>query len=299
MRNVLAVLLAATAAVCGALAWSGFRVDGFLDHPDEVKKLYGPVIDDPQVRERLTKNANDKLFQGIHVENAQLEGLLEEPLGKVVDAVLDSPEAHAAWLEALDESRAAYVEQVRSGQASAGEIPLVLDPFVKQVNAKVDQVVDQLAERFPALRSMVPASGAVFGDEWRMRFSITERIPISAVGVPMLTSQVKQSAHWEAYAVVSAAALVLALLVAKRRAVVFMAAGFVAVAMGALVMGLTGMLDTSARVVSEPLARPFILGIKDVAGSVGLPVLIAGGVSVVLALVGLGIGRARRRPVEY
>ena len=84
MRNVLAVLLAATAAVCGALAWSGFRVDGFLDHPDEVKKLYGPVIDDPQVRERLTKNANDKLFQGIHVENAQLEGLLEEPLRMLV-----------------------------------------------------------------------------------------------------------------------------------------------------------------------------------------------------------------------
>ena len=299
MRNVLAVFLAAVAAVCGAFAWAGFRVDGFLGHPDEIKQLYGPVIDDPQVRERLTKNANETLFQNINVQNSELERLLEEPLGKVVNTVLDTPEAHSAWLQSLDESRAAYVDQVRSGHASAGDIPLILDPFAKQVNRKVDQVLDQSTEQVPGLRSVIPKSGAVFGDQWRMRFSITEQIPISAVGIPMLTMQVQQSAHWEAYAVVSAASFILALLIARRRAVPFVAAGVVALAFGALVLGLTGMLDTSARVVSEPLARPFILGIRDVTSSIGLPVTAAGGGLLVLGLIGLAVGRARRRSVEY
>lgn len=299
MRNVLAVFLAAVAAVCGAFAWAGFRVDGFLDHPDEIKQLYGPVIDDPQVRERLTKNANETLFQNIKLQNSELERLLEEPLGKVVNTVLDTPEAHEAWLQSLDESRAAYVDQVRSGQASAGDIPLILDPFAKQVNRKVEQALDQSTEQVPGLRSVLPKSGAVFGDQWRMRFSITEQIPISAVGIPMLTMQVQQSAHWEAYAVVSAASFILALLIARRRAVPFVAAGVVALAFGAVVLGLTGMLDTSARVVSEPLARPFILGIRDVASSIGLPVTAAGGGLLVLGLIGLAVGRARRRSVEY
>lgn len=287
MRNVLAVLLAALAAIAGASAWGGSVADRTLTQPETVQSTLGPLIDDAGVRSMLATRVQaqvvSRLPGGVIPKNAKT--VVEGVIKKATDAVLDDPGVKQAWNESLDESRKLYVTRVRDEGGSAGRIEVVLDPLATLAASHVSEAIKGLG--IP-----VKAPGNV---SWKLDQNISDISPLASLTVPGLQLVVTQSKHWAWYGVAGGVLMLLALLAARRRAVPVVTAGVIGGTAGLVGLWAAGLVKNIAGAASNPVMTAAAGSVAEVIRATSVPIAVAGAAVLVLGIVMLIIGAARNR----
>lgn len=293
MRNVLAVLLAALAAISGASAWGGWVVDKTLTQPETVQSTLGPLIDDPGVRAMVSTRVKAQVIERLPggVVPKKAEKVVGAAVTKATNSVLDDQEVRAAWLEALDESRKLYVHRVREEGASAGRIEIVLDPIA---NLAAKHITDALSGIGLKIKAPPTAS-------WRLDEDISDVSPLASLVVPGTQLVVNQSQYWLGYAIASAVLMLLALLAALRKAVAVITAGVVAGVAGLVGVWLAGIVSSVAGGGNNAVMQSAGSAISELIRGTSYPVALTGGGLILFGIVMLIIGgvRRRRRSVDY
>lgn len=286
MRNVLAVLLAVLAALAGASAWGGSVANRALTQPSVVQEQFGPMIDQPAVRSMVATRVNAQLIQALPggVVQEKLKEPVKKASEKVTNAVLDDPEVRAAWLRSLDATRAQYVQRVREEGGSAGRVEVVLDPLS-------DLVAGHITD---ALKTLGVKDAPTVHTSWRLDNNIGQAVPVAGLAVPVMQLVVTQSEHWPMYALAGLVLFALALLVASRRVVPFVAAGFVGLLAGAVGVASGGILGGAGGGLNNAVMSLALKGMGEEITATSIPVVIGGGVLLVVAIVMAVIGRSRR-----
>lgn len=234
MRNVLAVILAAAAAFCGACAWGGFVMDKALTQPEVIRTNVGPLIDDDGIRSMISTQVSDQIVKhlpgGVIREHAK--PAVDATTKKATQSVLDDPGVRDAWSEALDRTRAGYTQQVRSGRDGAGHLEMVLDPMANLISGHITTALAKIGVRITDPPQV----------KWRVSQDMSDISPLMSLSSPVLTLVVTQSEYWQRYAVAAGASLLLGLIVARRRGVVLVTAGFVGLAAGVVGLGVSGLV---------------------------------------------------------
>jgi len=293
MRNVLAVLLAALAAIAGASAWGGSVADKALTEPTTIQQTLGGLIDDDGVRSMVATRVKAQLVERLPdgVIPEKLATAVEKTVQRASDAVLDDPSMRQAWLDSLDASRQLYVQRVREEGGSAGRVEVVLDPVATVVAGHVTDAISSLGiEVSPA--KTVP---------WRLDQTIGDISPLAALSVPLMKLVTVQSEHWFWYGVAAAVLALLALLAARRRAVAVLAAGFVAGAAGLVGIWGAGVVAGLGGAAPNPILAAAAGSVGELVRSTSTPVAWTGVVVLILGIVMMIIGgtRARRRSLDF
>ncbi|RII43465.1 hypothetical protein [Galactobacter valiniphilus] len=293
MRNVLAVLLAALAAISGASAWGGSVVDKALTQPETVRSTLGTLIDDQGVRAMIGTRVKAQVVERLPggVIPKKLEKVVDTAITAATNGVLEDPKTREAWLTSLDRSRELYVQRVRDEGGSAGRIEVVLDPLA---TLAAQHVASGLTSA--GIKVQAPATVA-----WRLDQNIGDISPLASLSVPVLQLSVSQSEHWGWYALAAVVLMALALLSAKKRGIPVVTAGFVGGSAGVVGLWASGVVGGIGSAASNPIMAAATSSIAGVVNSTSQPVAIAGGALFVLGIVMLIIGAAvrRRRSVDW
>lgn len=287
MRNVLAVLLAAVAAFCGAGAWAGYTMDKALTQPETVRSTVGPLIHDDGVQDMIATRVREQIVSRLP------GGVIQEKLKPAVDAaaktattaVLEDDDVEKAWLEVLDLTREGYTEQVRSGENSGGHIEMVLDPVADLASEHVTSALAKVGVKVEDKPDI----------EWRVSQELSDISPLVSLVTPILTLTVTQSAHWLVYSLVAAAGLLLGLLVASRRAIVFVTAGFLALALGLIGNGAASMVTSGTKGSSNAVIQAISEVFTDQVRAASVPLSLVGGALLVVGIVMMVVTGVRRR----
>lgn len=287
MRNVLAVLLAAVAAFCGAGAWAGYTMDKALTQPEIVRTTVGPLIHDEGVQDMVATQVREQIVSRLP------GGVIQEKLKPAVDAaaktatkrVLEDDEVDRAWLQVLDLTRERYTEQVRSGKESAGHIEMVLDPVADLVGDHVGAALKKVGVDVKSTPDLT----------WRISQDLSDVSPLMSLVTPILTLTVTQSAHWLGYALVAGGSLLLALVAARRRAIVFVTAGFLSLALGLIGAGAAGMVSNGTESSSNAVIRSIAEVFTDQVRGASVPLSLVGGVCMMVGIVTMVVTGVRRR----
>lgn len=293
MRNVLAVLLAALAALSGASAWGGSVIDQALMQPQTLHSTLGPLIDNKDVRAMLVTRVKAQVVERMPggVVPKRASKLVDAAITQATDAMLDDPQVKQAWLDSLDESRELYVQRVRQEGGNAGRVEVVMDPLATLAAQHVADALSSTGVKISPPKSVT----------WRLDENISEISPVASIAVPGTQLVVHQSQYWLWYAVVGGVLMLLALLAAKRRAVAVVTAGVVGGAAGLVGVWAAGLVGDVAGGSGNAVVSSAAGSIAELIRQTSLPVAVAGGGLFVLGVVMLIIGGVmnRRRSVDF
>ncbi|RKW71531.1 hypothetical protein [Galactobacter caseinivorans] len=293
MRNVLAVLLAALAALSGASAWGGSVIDQALTQPQTLHSTLGPLIDNQDVRAMLATRVKAQVVERMPggVVPKRAAKLVDAAAKRATDAVLDDPQVKQSWLDSLDESRELYVQRVRKEGGNAGRVEVVLDPLATLAATHVSDALNSTGVKIKAPSNVT----------WRLDEDISEISPVASLAVPGTQLVVHQSQYWLIYAIVAAALMLLALLAAKRRAVAIFTAGVVGGAAGLVGVWVAGLVGGVAEGNGNAVAGAAAGSLGTLMRETSFPVALAGAALFVLGVVMLIIGGVvnRRRSVDF
>lgn len=290
MRNVLAVLLAAVAALCGASAWGGFTIDKVLTQPETVQESFGPLIEDAGVRDMVATWVHGETVSQLPggVIPKQLDSVVEKVIDRATDSVLDDPSVQQSWNDSLEETREQYTRQVRQEDGSAGHVEMVLDPFANLASQKV---VD-------ALQAAGIQANAPQDRTWRLEYELSDVSPLVSMSVPVIQLVVTQSEYWPWYAGAAAVLALLALLVARRRGVPIIAGAFVLGLAGLVGWWSASMVGGITRGAGNAMVAAVADPVADLVRQTSIPLVIAAAVLLVLGIVVSVVGSRRRRRSE-
>lgn len=293
MRNVLAVLLAALAALSGASAWGGSVIDQALTQPQTLHSTLGPLIDNTDVRAMLSTRVKAQVVERMPggVVPKRAEKIVNAAIKKATDAVLDDPQVKQSWLDSLDASRELYVQRVRQEGGNAGRVEVVLDPLATLAAKHVAGALSSSGVKVKAPTSVT----------WRLDESISEISPVAGIVVPGTQLVVHQSQYWQIYAIAAVALMLLALLAATRRAIAVVTAGVVGGAAGLVGVWVAGLVGGVSDGNGNPVMSAAAGSLGELIRQTSFPVAVAGGALFVLGVVMLIIGGVlnRRRSVDF
>jgi hypothetical protein len=252
-----------------------------------VQTTVGPLIHDSSVQDMIAAQVRDQIVKRLPggVVPAKLEKVVDKASTAATKAVLNDKGVEKAWLQVLDQTRAGYTQQVRSGKEDAGHIVMVLDP-----------VADLASDRVAAALKKVGVKTTHKVDvKWRLSQDLSDVSPLMNLVTPALNLTVKQSAHWLTYALISGGSLLLGLLAAKRRAIVLVTAGFVALGFGLVGNGLSGMISDALKGSSNAVIRSIAQVFTDQVRGASLPVIFVGAAVLVVGIVIMVVTGVRRR----
>lgn len=287
MRNVLAVLLAAAAAFCGASAWAGYTMNKALTEPETVRTTVGPLIHDDGVQDMIATRVRDQIVSRLPggVIQKKVKPAVDSGAKAATKAVLEDDGVEKAWLKVLDRTREGYTEQVRSGEKDAGHIEMVLDPVADLVGEHVAGALKKIGVKVKDTPDV----------RWRVSQNLSDVSPLMNLVTPVLNLTVKQSAHWLTYALISGGCFLLGLLVAKRRAVVFVTSGFVALGFGLVAGGASGMISNAIEGNGNAVVRSIAEVFTDQVRTASLPVSLVGGAVLLAGIIMMIVTGTRRR----
>lgn len=294
MRNVLAVLLAAIAAICGASAWGGYTIDKALTQPETVQESFGPLVDNAGVRDMVATWIHGEtvaLLPG-GVVPAKLDAAVKVVIDKATNAVLDDPASKQAWEESLQETREQYAQQVHSG-GSATHIQMVLDPFANLASSKIVSTLQAAGINASASQDRT----------WRLEYELGDVSPLVSTTVPAVQLVVSQSQYWARYAIAAAVAGVLGLVIAKRRGVPIIASAFVLGAAGLIGWFSASMVGSVTRGAGNALVVAVADPVAALVRSTSMPlVFVAVGllvVGIIVSIIGSSVRKRRASDWEW
>lgn len=275
LRDLLAVLLT-LAAACALGLWAPARwTQDTLVDAQGFEAVARPLADDPRFQQQVADSAVDGVLDQVHLPRA-LRGALEPELRTQTSKLAGTPAFAAIWGTATRDLHAALLDP-RGGRVQADLRPYVrelTDPVGRALGVTID-VPDSDRLRLDLL--VIPPS------PWAAR--------VTAFG---------DAGRWLGWVGIGSA--MLALVVARHR-------GVIAALLGVCVLVAGGMLLLASRSVGAlvpdavdgaPVLGPLVQAFeRDLASQMVTPstgLLAAGGLTLVVALVAIGVQRSRRRP---
>lgn len=311
MRNLLAIMLAVVTGLLAVASVAAWRVDTVLHTPETLEQIASESADGPALRESAPELIGSAA--GSAVDEA-VPGFAQDMVSSTTESlasdIVADPGFDAAWAASLEQTRTGWVEQLREVRtaldagddvaADAGQLQLDISPLAGLSADVVTGSLQEAVEGIPfgdQLSGVIDEVSGEIPDELTVATDLPPAEHVTARHLAFAESTV---GYWWLVGAAAVVSVLVSLLVARRKALVWLVTGVTVAAAGWLTRGgleqvfadtIAGAQGTAEAGVVESLVG----GFRTVVLPDTVALILGGGVLIAIGLVTMLVSVLIRR----